>query len=72
MVPVNVVNASMNILQFTTMIFVGIVVLSIAGYIIVVIIRKNKVSLKKKNIETNGILYRDELFQKLSMNVDDV
>ena len=69
MVPVNVVNASMNILQFTTMILVGIVVLSIAGYIIVVILRKNKVSLKKKNTE---ILYRDELFQKLSMNVDDV
>ena len=69
MVPVNVVNASMNMLQFTTMVLVGIIVLSIAGYIIVVILRKNKVSLKEKNTE---ILYRDELFQKLSMNVDDV
>ena len=69
LVPVNVVNASMNILQFTTMVLVGIVVLSIAGFIIVVILRKNRVNLKKKNTE---ILYRDELFQKLSMNVDDV
>ena len=69
LVPVNVVNASMNILQFTTMVLAGIVVLSIAGFIIVVILRKNRVNLKKKNTE---ILYRDELFQKLSMNVDDV
>ena len=69
LVPVNVVNASMNILQFTTMVLAGIVALSIAGFIIVVILRKNRVNLKKKNTE---ILYRDELFQKLSMNVDDV
>ena len=69
LVPVNIVNASMNILQFTTMVLAGIVVLSIAGFIIVVILRKNRVNLKKKNTE---ILYRDELFQKLSMNVDDV
>ena len=69
LVPVNVVNASMNILQATTMVLAGIVVFSIAGFIIVVILRKNRVNLKNKNTE---ILYRDELFQKLSMNVDDV
>ena len=48
MVPVNVVNASMNTLQFTTMVLVGIVVLSIAGFIIVAILRKSKASLKNK------------------------
>ena len=69
MVPVNVVNASMNTLQFTTMVLVGIVVLSIAGFIIAAILRKSKANLKNKDIE---ILYRDELFQKLSMSVDDV
>ena len=34
-----------------------------------IILRKNRVNLKRKDTE---ILYRDELFQKLSMNVDDV
>ena len=61
MVPVNVVNASMNTLQFTTMVLVGIVVLSIAGFIIVAILRKSKANLKNKDIE---ILYRDELFSE--------
>ena len=69
LVPVNVVNASMNILQATTMVLAGIVVFSIAGFVIIVILRKSKANLKNKNTE---ILYRDELFQKLSMNVDDV
>lgn len=34
-----------------------------------IILWKNKVNLKRKDTE---ILYRDELFQKLSMSVDDV
>lgn len=67
--PAEIVNASMNKLQFTTMLIMGIIMLGIALYIIAVILRKNRVSLKKKDTE---IMYRDELFQKLSMNVDDV
>ncbi len=67
--PAEIVNASMNKLQFTTMLIMSIIMWGIALYIIAVIIRKNRVSLKKKDTE---IMYRDELFQKLSMNVDDV
>ena len=67
--PAKIVNASMNKLQFITLLIMGIIMFGIALYIIVVILWKNKVSLKKKDTE---IMYRDELFQKLSMNVDDV
>ena len=67
--PAEIVNASMNKLQFITLLIMGIIMFGIALYIIVVILWKNKVSLKKKDTE---IMYRDELFQKLSMNVDDV
>ena len=41
----------------------------ITAILIGFILRKNSVRLKKKDTE---ILYRDEMFQKLSMNVDDV
>ena len=67
--PAKIVNASMNKLRFITLLIMGIIMFGIALYIIVVILWKNKVSLKKKDTE---IMYRDELFQKLSMNVDDV
>ena len=67
--PAKIVNASMNKLQFITLLIMGIIMFGIALYIIAVILWKNKVSLKKKDTE---IMYRDELFQKLSMNVDDV
>ena len=43
--------------------------LCITAILIGFILRKNSVRLKKKDTE---ILYRDEMFQKLSMNVDDV
>ena len=69
LVKAEIVNASMNVLQCSTMMLVGIVVLSVAGLFIWLILRKSRVSLKKKDTE---ILYREELFQKLSMNVDDV
>ena len=59
----------MNTLQLSTMLLVGAVVLCITAVLIGFILRKNSVRLKKKDTE---ILYRDELFQKLSMNVDDV
>ena len=69
LVQTDVVNASMNSLQLSTVILVSAVVLCIAVFLISLIIQKNRTTLKKKDTE---ILYRDELFQKLSMNVDDV
>ena len=69
LVKADIVNASMNSLQRSTIVLVGAVVLCIAAVLISLIIQKSRTSLKKKDTE---ILYRDELFQKLSMNVDDV
>ena len=69
LVQADIVNASMNRLQLSTMLLVSVVVLCIAAFLISLIIQKNRTNLKKKDTE---ILYRDELFQKLSMNVDDV
>ena len=69
LVNADIVNASMDRLQFSTILLVGAVVLCIAAFLISLIIQKNRRSLRKKDVE---ILYRDELFQKLSMNVDDV
>ena len=65
----DIVNASMNSLQRSTMLLVSVVVLCIAALLISFIIQKSRASLRRKDTE---ILYRDELFQKLSMNVDDV
>ena len=65
----DIVNAGMNSLQLSTLILVVVVVLCIASFFIGLMIQKNRSRLKKKDTE---ILYRDELFQKLSMNVDDV
>ena len=69
LVQADIVNASMNNLQQSTMILVSVVVFCIAAFFIILIIQINRTNLKKKDME---ILYRDELFQKLSMNVDDV
>ena len=69
LVPADIVNASMNSLQFNTMLLVGGVVLCIAALLISFIVQKGRTNIRKKDTE---ILYRDELFQKLSMNVDDV
>ena len=69
LVQADIVNASMNSLQLRTMLLGGAIVFGIAVFIIELILQKNRISLKKRDIE---ILYKDELFQKLSMNVDDV
>ena len=69
LVRADIVNASMNNLQLSTMLLVGAVVCGIAALLIGLIVQKSRRSLKRKDTE---ILYRDELFQKLSMNVDDV
>ncbi len=69
LVQADIVNASMNRLQRSTIIFVSAIVFCIAALFISLIIQKNRTDLRRKDTE---ILYRDELFQKLSMNVDDV
>ena len=69
LVQADIVNASMNSLQLRTMLLGGAIVFGIAVFIIELILQKNRISLKRRDIE---ILYRDELFQKLSMSVDDV
>ena len=68
-VPSDIVNASMNELQLSTLIIVGALLFSIASFIIIMILRRSRLNIKSKNTQ---ILYRDELFKKLSMNVDDV
>ena len=69
LVQADIVNDSMNSLQRSTILLVSAVVLCIAAFFISLVIQKSRINLKKKDTE---ILYRDELFQKLSMNVDDV
>ena len=69
LVRTDIVNASMNSLQRSTILLVGAAVFGIAAFLISLIIQKNRINLRRKDTE---ILYRDELFQKLSMNVDDV
>ena len=69
LVQADIVNASMNSLQRSTMLLVAAVLFCIAAFFIGLIIQKNRISLRRKDTQ---IRYRDELFQKLSMNVDDV
>ena len=69
LVQADIVNAGMNTLQLSTILLVGGVMLGITAFAAILIIQKGKLSLRKKDTE---ILYRDELFQKLSLNVDDV
>ena len=69
LVQADIVNASMKRLQRSTIFFVSAIVFCIAALFISLIIQKNRTNLRRKDTE---ILYRDELFQKLSMNVDDV
>ena len=69
LVPTGIVNASMNSLQSSTLIIVAVITVSIAALMIAYVIRRNKLMLKSKDTQ---ILYRDELFSKLSVNVDDV
>ena len=69
LVQADIVNASMNRLQRSTIFFVSAIVFCIAALFISLIIQKSRTNLRRKDTE---IRYRDELFQKLSMNVDDV
>ena len=69
LVPVKIVNANMDKLWFHTVQIVAGIAAGFALLIILLIVRRSHVILRLKNTE---ISYRDELFQKLSMNVDDV
>ena len=69
LVPVSIVNASLDKLWLHTMQIVVGIVAGLALLVILLILRRSHVTLRRKNTE---IMYRDELFQKLSLNVDDV
>ena len=64
-VPTSVVNASMNTLQYSTLLLVG----GIAASLGVLLLWRYRRSLTDKDTE---ILYREELFTTLSSNVDDI
>ena len=69
LVPVSIVNVSLDKLwSYTIQIVVGIA-FGLAVLVILLIVRRNRATVRRKNTE---ILYRDELFRKLSLNVDDV
>ena len=68
-VPANVVNASMNRLQTTTMIVVSGITFALAVMLLLFVIQHNWQKMKQKD---HALLARDELFSKLSSNVDDV
>ncbi len=67
-VPANVVNASMNRLQANTLLLVGGGAVTLAVLLLVMFVRSAQLKMKRKDKE---IHYRDELFSKLSVNVDD-
>jgi len=69
LVPTKIVNASLDELWFHTVQIVAGIVAGLALLVILLIVRISHTTLRRKNTE---ILYRDELFQKLSRNVDDV
>ena len=68
-VPTDVVNASMNKLQSTTMIVVSGISIALSVLILLLVISQNRQKLKRMDHE---LIARDELFSKLSINVDDV
>lgn len=68
-VPVSVVNASMNSLQSSTLVLVAGLAIGLGVLLIILILRQSQLKLQKKDRE---ILYREELFAKLSVHVDDI
>ena len=69
LVPVSIVNANLDKLWFHTVQIVAGIVLGFAALAILFVVRRGHTALRQKNTK---LLYRDELFQKLSLNVDDV
>ena len=69
LVPVSIVNASLDQLWFHTIQIVAGIAFGFAVLVILLIARRSHITLRQKDTE---IRYRDVLFQKLSLNVDDV
>ena len=69
LVPVKIVNANLDKLWFHTIQIVAGIAAGLAVLVILLIVRRSHMTLRRKDTE---ISYRDELFQKLSLNVDDV
>ena len=69
LVPVKIVNANLDKLWFHTVQIVAGIAAGLAVLAILLIVRRSHAALRQKNTK---LLYRDELFQKLSLNVDDV
>lgn len=68
-VPTYVVNSSMNKLQSITIYVVSGIFIALAMMLLFLVIQQNRQKLKQKD---NELLARDELFSKLSINVDDI
>lgn len=68
LIPVSVVNASMNKLQAITMIVFVMLALLLSGSYIIFMHYKNRLVLSNKDRE---LLYKEQLFSTLSDNVDD-
>ena len=69
LVPISIVNASLDQLWFHTVQIVTGIAAGLALLIILLIVRRSHATLRQKNTK---LLYRDELFKKLSLNVDDI
>ena len=68
-VPVSVVNASMDTLWHRTVEIVTAIACLLMVLLIALIVHRSRDALRRRDTE---ILYRDELFTRLSRNVDDV
>ena len=68
-VPAEVVNSSMNKLQSTTMLVVSGIAIALGVLLLLLVMQRNRQKLRRKD---NELLARDELFSKLSINVNDV
>ena len=69
LVPVRVVNASMGTLWIRTVEIVTIIACLLMVLLITLIVRRSRDALRRKDTE---LMYKDELFTRLSRNVDDV
>ena len=69
LVPSDVVNSNMNSLQYITIFVVSAIAVLVGCIIILMVVQQNRLKLKRMD---NALISRDELFAKLSSNVDDV
>ena len=68
-VPVDAVNANMNMLQSSTLLVATGVATAVIVVLVAFLVMRYRRSLSKKDME---LLYREELFSTLSGNVDDI